>query len=73
MSHTLEGSCRVCAHHVSFWFRGEHEITDDIKKRLEEHAEERIKDCIIDDYSSGELCYEDDKHEFHGWWAIVSN
>jgi len=65
-----ENRCRVCAHDVRFWYKGEEPITDEIKEIMNEEAESRAKDMIIEDYTSGELNLENDEYSFRGWWEI---
>ena len=70
---TFEDTITVCAHQVSFWFRGDCiGFSDDLRARLTEAAEERAKSQIIEGYASGELCYTDSpiKREYNGWWEI---
>lgn len=67
---SFEGTVEVLAHQVSFWFKGQNEITDELKELLKEEAENRANYCINDGYTSGELNYEDDEHSFRGWWEI---
>lgn len=73
MQHTVEGTVRVCAHDVSYWFDGEHPISEDLRKEMEEHAEERAKACIIDNCIQGELNFMDTltEHEYGGWWKVT--
>jgi ribulose bisphosphate carboxylase small subunit len=37
---------------------------------LMEHAEERVKEMVIQGYVSGELVYEDEDRSFTGYWEI---
>jgi hypothetical protein len=70
---TFEGTISVCAHHVSFWFRGDSiGFCDELKARLTEAAEERAKSQITEGYIQGELCYVDSpsEREYSGWWKI---
>jgi len=55
---------------VRFWYKGEEPITDEIKEIMNEEAESRAKDMIIEDYTSGELNLENDEYSFRGWWEI---
>jgi hypothetical protein len=72
MTSTIEGSVKVCAHEVSYWYDGEHPISDSLKKEMEEHASERAKGCIVEGYIQGELNFIDShtEHEYGGWWKI---
>jgi hypothetical protein len=65
-----EGVINVCAHRVSYWYEWDGRRVKPDVAVLEEAAEERAKECIIDGNVSGELnCLIDDK-EVRGWWDI---
>jgi hypothetical protein len=72
MSHVVEGTTETCCHRVSYWFEGEKRVSLPLKRELEEHAEERAKECIIQGCRSGELNYTDSgtEREYMGWWKI---
>ncbi len=77
-----EGNIEVLLHRIAYryWWDGKPELTDEVKEYLEEEAENRAKDCIMEGCHSGELnCYYhngDDKTgdfkewELRGWWEI---
>lgn len=65
-----ENRCRVCAHDVKFWFKGEELITEEIENLMNEEAYDRAKQMIIEDYTSGELNLETVEYSFRGWWEI---
>lgn len=68
---TVDGIVEVCAHRVSWWFRGGQPIGEELRARLEEEAESRAKYGINEGYVSGELCYDDSEYgEYIGWWTI---
>lgn len=73
---SFDGIVEVCCHRVSFsYWDFDAEQTEDLEQRLEEHAEERAKECIIDGCMAGELncLYVDDEgndEEIRGWWEI---
>ena len=71
----IEGEFVACAHRVTWWYDCEdHEVTDELRERLENEAEERARHCIAEDYVSGELCcLVGGEHELRGWWDIVRN
>jgi hypothetical protein len=71
MSYSFDGTVHVCAHEVSFWFKGDKPITDELKERLTEEAEERSKSQIIEGYVQGELNYEDEECSYTGWWTTL--
>jgi len=75
MNHTTEGIVKACCHTVSYWLGGDHEISEALKKEMEEHAEERAKECIVQGYNQGELNYIESttEHEYTGWWRIDNN
>jgi hypothetical protein len=63
-----EGTIEVCAHKVAVrWWGGPLEDMVDI---LMEHAEEHIKEMIVQGYTSGQLLWEDEDRGFTGWWEI---
>lgn len=74
--HRHEGTVNVCAHYVKYrYWDFEAEPTDELRERLEEAAEDRAKELIIDGYHSGELncLYVSDdgaEEEIRGWWEI---
>lgn len=68
--HSYESTVEVLAHQVSYWWKGEKEITPETKEMLEEEAENRATDCIKEGYTSGELNYEDLDVSYRGWWSI---
>jgi hypothetical protein len=67
-----EGLCNVCAHRVSFFYRipRNTRLTDTLKERLNEEAEERARSQIFEDCIQGELNYETEKFQATGWWEI---
>jgi hypothetical protein len=75
---SFEAVVKPCLHHVKIaYWDIEQELTEDLKESLIEHGEERAKECINNDYSSGELnCYyvDDDGNdeEIRGWWKIIT-
>jgi hypothetical protein len=68
----FEGTVRVCAHNVYFYYDlpPRTRISDIDKTHLTEEAEERAKSQIIENYVQGELNYEDDRIGSRGWWNI---
>ena len=60
----------VCAHLVSFYFDCGRKITDEEKSLLNEAAEDRAKQLLIENYHQGELNYESDTLSCTGWWHI---
>ena len=73
----LEGVVEACAHRVEYrYFCGDMPpITwlqdEEFQTFLEDEAEQRIRDCIGQDYVSGELntMYQG-QLEIRGWWEI---
>ena len=77
MSSTIEGEISVCAHNVSYWYNleeGDPEETAEMREVLEEHAEERTREMIVQGYTSGELnclyVIEQEDWEIRGGWKI---
>jgi hypothetical protein len=68
----VEGTFEVCAHWVRYryWDNLPHNPSPELLERLEESAEERAKECIIDGYVEGELNHCDGEREIRGWWEI---
>ncbi|MCK9458791.1 MAG: hypothetical protein M0R80_04065 [Proteobacteria bacterium] len=68
----------TCCHHVKIaYWDIEQELTEDLKESLTEHGEERAKERINNDCSSGELnCYyvdhDGNDEEIRGWWKIIT-
>ena len=82
---TVEGEVSVCAHRVSWWVELEegmrltHDDKAELLEEVEEAAEERAKECIVEGYVSGQLIHhyyrqrDDKEFELLGWWDIVQN
>jgi hypothetical protein len=72
--YTYEDTAVVCASNISFWFRGDNEITEEIKVMMKEEAIDRAKHDLNNEYLSGELCFESESEEpqqynsYTGWW-----
>jgi hypothetical protein len=67
----FEGRVRVCAHEVSFIYRGiPRPLNFEEQNDLRREAEERAKSQIIEDYIQGELNYESETLSCQGWWQI---
>jgi hypothetical protein len=67
-----EGSTRVCAHNVSFYYRlpARVRISKDELFQMTEAVEERAMECIVQGFIQGELNYETDRFQATGWWRI---
>lgn len=74
-NYSCDGIVHVCAHTVSYSFWGdlpESALQDEtLGDSLKNAAEERAKECIIEDYVEGELNYETDEFQLTGWWKII--
>ena len=68
----VSGFVNTCCHSVSWWFRGQSEVSDNLKALMAEHAEERARSKIIEGYNQGELNFldTDTETEYTGWWNI---
>lgn len=69
----IKGEIEVCAHRVSYsYWNAENEINDEVAAEMEEHAEDRAKECITQGYHSGELNFyrAEPEEEVRGWWEI---
>jgi hypothetical protein len=56
----------ACAHRVTVnWWNITGPVTDE---QLEEAAEARIRECVAEDYASGQLVFDDGKSSATGWW-----
>lgn len=67
---TYERETTICAHRVTYRYWGG-PITDDIKSALDEEAEKRAQQCIIENIVGGELNYENEDTSLSGWWEIT--
>lgn len=70
-----EGTVEVCCHRVNYRYWGfRTPITDELKDSLQEAAEERSQELIVEGYVSGELNHVyttgDRDEEIRGWWEI---
>jgi hypothetical protein len=45
-------------------------ISSKLKRKLKEHAEERIFEMRKEGYTSGELVYDANKIVAYGWWSF---
>jgi hypothetical protein len=65
----FEGTLEAYAHQVAFrWWGGDTEGKEDL---LKQEAEDRIRECIAENCTSGQLCHEDEKgNSLTGWWEI---
>ena len=69
----IEGEITVCAHRVVYrYWDAENSITDELAREMEEGAEQRAKECIIEGYIAGELNFyrAEPEEEISGWWEI---
>lgn len=73
----IEGKLTACAHYINWWLATEDEIelTDQVRESLENRVEERVRECIADDYHSGQLVEtyptgDTTEADFLGWWDI---
>lgn len=71
---SYNGEASVCCHRITFGYWGfEAELTDELKRDLEESAEERAQELIPQGYHSGILNHfdNDSEAEILGWWQIA--
>jgi len=70
---TVEGTLdNICCHRVSYYFKGEEKISEEIADLLDEHAEQVASEKIKEGHRSGELYFMDQlENEYSGWWRIV--
>lgn len=70
--HTAEGIVNVCCHNVSWWLKGQSEISSNLSALMVEAVEERAKRQIIEGYNQGQLNFHDTttETEYTGWWSI---
>jgi hypothetical protein len=69
----FSGTLCACGHYIDWWYAidGVH-MTDEVRTALEEAAEERARECLAEDYISGELnCVIGGEREVGGWWDIA--
>ena len=65
---TFETTIRACAHDVIVrWWDIVGAVTDE---DLEAAAEDRIRRCLANDFSSGQLVYCGEDGSALGWWGI---
>ena len=75
-TNTFETTVEVCCHRVALrYWDFTSELTDGLREELENHGEERAKECINNDCREGELnCLhvneDDSDEEIRGWWEI---
>jgi hypothetical protein len=68
---THQGAVQACCHIVKYWYKWDGRRAKVSRSLLEEEAEQRAKDCIIEGYCEGELnCLTPNSQEVRGWWAI---
>jgi recombinational DNA repair protein RecT len=68
----ISGTVEVCCHRVVYTYDiGRLKFTDELKESLENAAEERAQEMIIDGCGSGELnTVWNGEREIRGWWNI---
>ena len=75
-TNTFETTVEVCCHRVALrYWDFTSKLTDGLREELENHGEERAKECINNDCREGELnCLhvneDDSDEEIRGWWEI---
>lgn len=72
-SNVFEGETECILHKVKYQFNlGPHELTDDLRIELEDMAAERIRDMVLNGYSSGKLsCCGGQGPDIEGKWFIL--
>ena len=63
-----ETTIEVCAHRVTVLWWGE--PLEDLIPILMEHAEDHIKEMILQNCYTGQLLWEDESRSIRGWWEI---
>lgn len=73
------GEATVCAHEITFYYKDfKAVLTDDLKKKLQDEAEEKAKTDLNENTVSGELnclyVHPDTQkdEEIRGWWQLKS-
>jgi hypothetical protein len=65
---SYETTIEVYAHRITIrWWGGP---LEDLIPVLMEQAEDRVRECIVQNFTSGELVYEDENRSFTGYWEI---
>jgi hypothetical protein len=69
---TIDTTIHACAHTITVrWWSIRELVTDE---ELMTSAEDRVRECIANDYSSGQLVYEDcDGASAIGWWEVAKS
>ena len=66
----FETEVSACCHRVVLrWWDVRGDVTD---KQLEDTGEAHARECIADDYGSGQLVHDDVGSSALGWWEIVT-
>jgi len=65
-----KGTVTANAHRIAFNFWADNDFPEEFCERLKNEAESRAKEMTAEDYSSGELNYEDGQYYIRGWWEI---
>jgi hypothetical protein len=55
----------ICQHNISYYYR-------DYEGEMPDSEQEYVKECIVNGYNQGELCFvgDDGTTEYRGWWHI---
>jgi len=56
---------------LTYWWEdenGKRPRGNSITDQLDKASEERIMEMVKEGYTSGDLIYETDKHNYSGWW-----
>lgn len=76
MEQEYGGKVWACGHLACFsYWDFVSELTDELKAELDEHAEQRIRECVALDCVSGELNFLNtlNDEEIRGWWKLAPN
>jgi len=76
MAKRVSGIICLCGHTISYFYGNvPNNASQEFMQFLEEHTEERVRECIAEDYVEGTLCFgwqfNNGKYkEFNGYWSI---
>jgi hypothetical protein len=73
MAEKFCGVSQVLFNDINWYFNIDNaEISDDLKSRLREEAEDKARNDIIAGCVAGELCFSDyeGRTTYYGWWSF---
>ena len=65
-----EGTIIANSHIIAFRYWSDYNFPEELCEELNKEAESRAKEMTAENYTSGELKYEDEDYNIRGWWEV---